>query len=331
MTSNNDQNNTNNDQNNNKRKSLTPSIGEAVKEAVETGKEVVMAGPTEAGDTTGVIDDALQSSELDQGNKGPDKGFALSPDNRDGSKININVKGPSQDSPLVEDKIFVNPEDVKENPEEATIAAVTTVPAEEGIDVEVQTELDVPLEDKDKDVESELKVRVHSPTVSKEVPLSPQQQQQQISPTASLGENELISSRFDNKENQEHPHKNLDKDKDNAEIPADETESNSPHSQSIDEVQKQTFQVTRDIANNYRDFQKQLINSFQSMFFPHFGNPSLVWDNQAYLGRMLGAYSRMAIIYTENAIALNRLASDMTFANIEALKNLIYNIKGKPE
>jgi hypothetical protein len=331
MTSNNDQNTTNNNQINNKRKSLTPTIGEAVKEAVETGKEVVMAGPTEAGDTTGVIGDALQSSELDQGNKGPDKGFALSPDNRDGSKININVKDPSQDSPLVEDKIVFNSEDIKENPEEATVAAVTTVPAEKGIDVEVQTELDVPVIDKDKDVESDLKVRVHSPTVSKEVPLSPQQQQQQISPSASLGENELISSRFDNKENQEHPHKNLDKEKDNAQISAGETESNSPHSQSIDDVQKQTFQVSRDIANNYRDFQKQLINSFQSMFFPHFGNSNLVWDNQAILGRMLGAYSRMAIIYTENVIALNRLASDITFANIEALKNLIYNTKGKSE
>jgi hypothetical protein len=329
MTSNNDQNTTINNQNNNKRKSLTPTIGEAVKEAVETGKEVIMAGPTEAGDTTGVIDDALQSSELDQGNKEPDKGFALSTDNRDGSKININVKDPSQDLPLVEDKIVFNSEDIKENPEEATVAAVTTVPAEKGIDVEVQTELDVPLEDKDKDVESDLKVRVHSPTVSKEVPLSPQYQQQQISPSASFGENELISSRFDNKENQEHPHKNLDKDKDNAQISAGQTESNSPHPQSIDDVQKQTFHITRDIANNYRDFQKQFINSFQSMFFPHFGNSGLVWDNQAILGRMFGAYSRMAIIYTENVIALNRLASDITFANIEALKNLIYNTKGK--
>jgi hypothetical protein len=330
MTSNNDQNTTNNNQTNNKRKSLTPTIGEAVKEAVETGKEVVMVGPTEAGDTTGVIDDALQSSELDQGNKGRDKGFALSPDNRDGSKININVKDPSQDLPLVEDKIVFNSEDIKENPEEATVAAVTTVPAEKGIDVEVQTELDVPLEDKDKDVESDLKVRVHSPTVSKEVPLS-LQQQQQISPSASFGENELISSRFDNKENQEHPHKNLDKDKDNAQISAGQTESNSPHSQSIDDVQKQTFQVTRDIANNYRDFQKQFINSFQSMFFPQFGKSGLIWDNQAYLGRMFGTYSRMAIIYTENVIALNRLASDITFANIETLKNLIYTTKGKSE
>jgi hypothetical protein len=326
MTGNNDQNTSNNNQNNNKRKSLTPTIGEAVKEAIETGREVVMAGPTEAGDTTGVIDDAIQPRELDQGNRGQDKGFALSPDDSDGSKININAKDPSQDSPLVEDTIIVKPEDAEESPGEATIATVTTVPAEEGIDVEVQTELDVPLEDKDKDVESDLKVKVHSPTVSKEVPLSPPQQQQ-IPPSASVGENELTSSRFNNKEKQEHPHKNLDKDKYNAQIPTGDTGSNSPHSQSTDEVQQQTFQVARDIANNYRDFQKQLINSFQSMFVPYFGNTNLVWDNQAYLDRLSGAYSRMAIIYTENALALNRLAHDITFANIEALNNLIRNSK----
>ena len=47
MTSNNDQYAVNNNQNNSKRKSLTPTIGEAVKEAIETGKEVVVAGPTD--------------------------------------------------------------------------------------------------------------------------------------------------------------------------------------------------------------------------------------------------------------------------------------------
>jgi hypothetical protein len=332
MTSNNDQNTANNNQNNDKRKPLTPTIGEAVKEALETGKEVVMAGPTEAGDTTGVKDDdALHSSEMNQGNREPNKGFALTPDNDDGSKITINVKDPSQDSPLVEDKIIVNPEDAKENPEEATIATVTTVPAAEGVDVEVQTELDVPLEDKDKDVESELKVKVHSPTVSREVPISPQQQQQQTMQSASLGENELMSSRFNNQDIHELQHENLDKGKGNAQMPTGETESSSPHSQSIDEVQKQSFQVAKDIANNYRDFQRQLTNSFQSMFVPYLGNTNLVWDSQAYLGRVLGAYSRMAMIYTENAMALNRLARDIAFANIEAFTNLIHNSKGKPE
>jgi hypothetical protein len=167
--------------------------------------------------------------------------------------------------------------------------------------------------------------------VYKEVLISPQQQQQQTLQSASLGENELMSSRFNNQDKHELQHENLDKGNDNAQIPTGETESSFSHSQSIDEGQKQSFQVAKDIANNYRDFQRQLTNSFQSMFVPYLGNTNLVWDNQAYLGRVLGAYSRMAIIYTENVMALNRLASDIAFANIEAFTNLIHNSKGKPE
>jgi hypothetical protein len=324
MTSNNDQNTTNDNQNNNKRKSLTPTIGEAVKEAIETGKEVVIAGPTEAGDTTGVKDDdAPQTSGLEQGSKGPDKGIVLSPDDSDSSKIAINVKDPSQDSSLAEDKIIVDPVDVREN-EEASVAAVTTIPAEEGIEVEVQTELEVPVEDKDKDVESESKVKVHSPTVSKEVPLSPQQQQQQqIPPSTSPAEDEPMSTSINNLENQGHPDKDLGKNKDIVQIGTDgATGLTPPHSQTIEDAQEQTLQVTRDIANNYRIYQKQLINSFQSMFAPYFGNSNLMWDNQEYLGRLLEAYSRIGIIYTENAIALNRMVSDIAFANIEAFTTL---------
>jgi hypothetical protein len=338
MTSNNDQNASDDNQNSNKRKSLTPTIGEAVKEAIETGKEVVMAGPTEAGDTTGAKDDdALQTSGLGQGSEGPDRGIVLSPDDSDSSKIAINVKDPSLDSSLVEDKVIVNPEGVKEN-EEASIAAVTTIPADEGIEVEVQTELEVPVEDKDKDVESELKVRVTSPTLSKEVPLSPQQQQQQeqqqeqrISPSASSAENESASTSFNNRENQG-PSDKYSKNKDDAEMNTDKaTGFTSPHSQSIEEVQEQTFQVSRDIVNNYKVYQKQLINSFQSMFAPYFGNSNFVWDNQAYLDRLSEIYSRIGIIYTENAIALNRMVSDVTFANIEAFKNFVYNSKERQE
>ena len=333
MTSNNNQTTNDGNQNDNKRKSLTPTIGEAVKEAVDTGKEVVMEGPTEAGDTTGIKDDTFKTNGLERGNKGENKGSVLSLDDGGVSKTAKNVKDTSdqsKDSTLVGDAIIVNPVDVKEN-EEATIAAVTMVPAEGGIDVEVQTELEVPVEDKDKEVESELRVKVHSPTMSKEVPLSPQQQPPQISTSTLPGENELMSSSFSNQKNPEHSNRNLDGGKDNAQIETGKTGLTPPHSQSTDEAREQTFQLNREIANNYRALQKQLMNSFHSMFVPYFGNTNLVWGNQAYLSRLLGVYSRMAIIYTENAIALNRMAHDIAFANIDAFNNIIYNSKEKPE
>ena len=333
MTGNHNQNTNDGNQNDNKRKSLTPTIGEAVKEAIDTGKEVVMEGPTEAGDTTGIKDDTFKTNGLERGSKGENRGSVLSLDDGGISKTAKNVKDTSdqsKDSTLVGDGIIVNPVDVKEN-EEATIAAVTMVPAEGGIDVEVQTELEVPVEDKDKGVESESRVKVHSPTMSKEVPLSPQQQPPQISPSTLPGENELMSSSFNNQKNQEHSNRNLDEDRDNAQIETGKTGLTPPHSQSIDEAREQSFQLNREIANNYRALQKQFMNSFQSMFVPYFGNTNLVWGNQAYLSRLFGIYSRIAIIYTENAIALNRMARDIAFANIDAFNNIIYNSKEKPE
>ncbi len=161
-----------NNQANNKKKSVTPTIGEAVKEAIETGKEVVVEGPTDAGDTTGVTaDDLFKSNEQEKINKEIVNGIVMSLDDADDSKIAIDVNDISEETSLIEDKIIINPEssgDVKE----ATVSTVTTIPTEGGIEVEVQTEVEVPVKDKDKDVESELKLKVKSPTLSAEVPLT---------------------------------------------------------------------------------------------------------------------------------------------------------------
>ena len=40
----------------------------------------------------------------------------------------------------------------------------------------------------------------------------------------------------------------------------------------IVETQEQTAQATKDIAENYLEYQKQAINSFQSVFAPYFEN-----------------------------------------------------------
>ncbi len=67
-----------------------------------------------------------------------DKGIVMFFDETNDSKIEINVKYPSRETSLIEDKIIVNQESA-----DATIAAVTTIPAEERVEVEVQTEVEV--------------------------------------------------------------------------------------------------------------------------------------------------------------------------------------------
>ena len=120
MSGNYNQNTNDGNQNDNKRKSLTPTIGEAVKEAIDTGKEVVVEGPTEAGDTTGIKDDAFKTNGLERGSKGENKGGVLSLGDGGISETAKNVKDTSdqsKDSTLGGDEIIVNPVDVKENEE----------------------------------------------------------------------------------------------------------------------------------------------------------------------------------------------------------------------
>ncbi len=160
MTYNNNNSNSNdNNQSNNKKKPVTPTLGEAVKEAIETGKEVVVEGPIDAGDLTRVNADSLfNTNEQERTNKEIVNGMVGSLDEGDESKIPIDVKDTSEGTSLVEDRIIINPKISEVN--EATVTTVTTIPTEGGIEVEVQTEVEVPVEDKDKEVESELKLKV---------------------------------------------------------------------------------------------------------------------------------------------------------------------------
>ena len=154
-----------NNQIDDKKRVSPPTIGEAVKEALETGQEVIMQGPSDTEELDDIKDIISNSAQLNELDKEMDKGIALSVDQTDASKLEISVNDTPED-PLIEDKIIVNPDK-----EEAKVETVTTIPADEGIDIEVKTEVDVPIENKNKNVESDLKVLVHSPDLTTEIPV----------------------------------------------------------------------------------------------------------------------------------------------------------------
>ena len=97
-----------NNQTNNKKKPLSPTIGDAVKEAVETKKEVIMEGPTEIGDTEDIEKNAFNSDKLVKADKEIGKGIDMSVDETIDSKIEINVKDPLAETPSNEDRIIIN-------------------------------------------------------------------------------------------------------------------------------------------------------------------------------------------------------------------------------
>ena len=133
----------------------------------------------------------------------------MSLDETNDSKIEINVKDPSTEASLIEDKIILN----QESDRSYYRSSYDNPCRRRGVEVEVQTEVEVPVDDKDKDIESELKVLVHSPTLSTEVPLmssssSPSSSTSQ-QPLTPLLQQERTSTSFNKQENQQSSNKVL--------------------------------------------------------------------------------------------------------------------------
>lgn len=100
------------------------------------------------------------------------------------------------------------------------------------------------------------------------------------------------------------------------------------YTKTINEVQEQAVQATRDIAENYLDYQKQAIDSFQSIVTPYIENVSnQLWNNQDMFRRIPEIYSKMANNYAENSVALSRLINNIAFSNVDIVKSVINNTK----
>ena len=69
------------------------------------------------------------------------------------------------------------------------------------------------------------------------------------------------------------------------------------YTQSINEVQEQAVQATRDIAESYLEYQKQAIDSFQSIFTPYIENANnQMLNNQTLFRRLPEIYSKIALL-----------------------------------
>ena len=144
---------------------IPTTIGEAVKEVIETGKEVVIEGPQTAGELTGVKEGDLDEKNIDHAPKPSQNDNIALTDVRKDSKLEIDViESPPETGFLSkEEKIIVNPKESKTE-REANVTTVTTIPTE-GVNVEAQTEFTVPLIDKEKNIEVETDVKVNPTTI----------------------------------------------------------------------------------------------------------------------------------------------------------------------
>jgi hypothetical protein len=142
---------------------IPTTIGEAVKEVLETGKEVVIEGPQVAGELTGVKENERKGTNTDNITQLAQNDNSEVPNVQKDSKLEIDVIESPNDPRLLskEEKIIVNPKE-SETDREASITTVTTIPTE-GVNVEADTAFRVPLKDKEENLEVETDVKVNPP------------------------------------------------------------------------------------------------------------------------------------------------------------------------
>ena len=100
------------------------------------------------------------------------------------------------------------------------------------------------------------------------------------------------------------------------------------YTESVNQVQEQTLQATKDIAESYLEYQKQAIDSFQSVSTPYIYNlNNQILYSQDYFRSIPEMYSKLVSNYAENTIAMSRIFNDMAFSNIDVFKNVVDNTK----
>jgi hypothetical protein len=80
--------------------------------------------------------------------------------------------------------------------------------------------------------------------------------------------------------------------------------------------------ATKDVADRYTEFQNQSLHSFQSAYTKFIENTGNVfWNSQAYCTNLQDMYSKMALLCSENTVALTKMFNDIAVASADAFKS----------
>jgi hypothetical protein len=117
----------------------------------------------------------------------------------------------------------------------------------------------------------------------------------------------------------------LEETKDNIRKATDEARSQIPrYTQSVNDYQEQTIQTAREIADNFLESQKEIINSLHAAWVPYAENMyERFYASFISPRRMTEAYARMVSGFADNMNTATRVANNMLFANMDAFKTSI--------
>jgi hypothetical protein len=116
--------------------------------------------------------------------------------------------------------------------------------------------------------------------------------------------------------------KALDETKNNIRRTTDEARKDIPrYTQIVNEYQEETIQAARQMADNYLESQREIINSMQSAFVPQIEAANrAVTSNWTSPRHVSEHYARLVSAFADNTIAVTKLVNNAVFANLEAFK-----------
>jgi hypothetical protein len=242
-----------------------------------------------------------------------------------------------QENKIVTDNISPNQEvivdDITVDEDEAIITAVTTTPTSEG-EVRSETELRMPLQKKEKEVRSETELKVLSSPLPQSTSLAAEGESSAATLSSTTIEDYPHTKNVEEKEKIQNAAYTsgvvlLDETKANIRRLMDEARSQIPqYAQIINDSREQTIQAAMEIADNYLESQKEIINSLQSLWAPFAEN--IYKTNYAWWlspRRMTEIYSKMVSNFAENVITATRLVNNTVSANMGAFKTSMQQTK----
>jgi catalase (peroxidase I) len=136
---------------------------------------------------------------------------------------------------------------------------------------------------------------------------------------------QLHQAKVQQREQQQSINKALDETKDNIRRTTDEARKDIPHyTQIVNEYQEETIQAARQMADNYLELQREIINSMQSALVPQIeaANRALTsnWTSPRHVTEH---YARLVTAFADNTIAVTKLVNNAMFANLEAFKTSV--------
>jgi len=131
--------------------------------------------------------------------------------------------------------------------------------------------------------------------------------------------------RLHQREQQQSINKALDETKDNIRKTTDEARKDIPrYTQAVNEYQEETIQAARQMADNYLESQREIINSMESALLPQIEAANrVVTSNWTSPRHVTEYYARLVSAFADNTIAVTKLVNNAMFANLEAFKTSV--------